>query len=599
MSSRTLSALGALALLYLGRRVLGAEGAWASASAWLGVLAWAAALGMQLRCAKVAKTPARASAHRRALAAQLAATAALPLWALTQRGVQQTLGMSEEAAALAGGVCAVLWPLTLALGLLPFLTVELALSEMPRQVQPRRLRFAQETGLLLAMGLGLFGVLNFLGARHGFDLDLRYLKTTRPGDSSRALIQGLQAPVEALLFFPPASDVAQRAGPYFEALAEESPLFTTRTLDHAAWPELARELKVTDNGVVLLRAGDRRARVNIGLDLAKAAPALKRLDRDVHGALLELTREAATLYFTLGHGEASWSDPDARPERSLRELRAHLQRFNFRVEPLGISASQGREVPPDAAAVVIAGPTQPFHPEELRVLDTWRQRGGRLLVLLEPEGEPDPGLEALAGVELQRSHLHNSRFYLPRGRGEADRANLLTNDLAVHPAVSQTSRSFELKQRGLYFPGTGWLKAAPTLGAAPADLIRAMGGTWAEITGDHSLDPKRERAEGRLPIAMATLDPEPGGWRVATVADSGFLSDEGYAYRNNRGLTLELIRWVAGQEQLGAGVESEQDVRIQHARERDQLLFYGTTFALPALIVLGGALRVRRRRARS
>ena len=85
------------------------------------------------------------------------------------------------------------------------------------------------------------------------------------------------------------------------------------------------------------------------------------------------------LYFTTGHGERRL---DGFEQADYSQIKASLERDNFVSEPLSLMAT--RAVPDDAAAVVIAGPTNPFLTEEKDALRAYLDNGGKLIMLVGP-----------------------------------------------------------------------------------------------------------------------------------------------------------------------------------------------------------------------
>ena len=63
----------------------------------------------------------------------------------------------------------------------------------------------------------------------------------------------------------------------------------------------------------------------------------------------------------------------------------------------------------------------------------------------------------------------------------------------------------------------------------------------------------------------------------------------------NQVLFLDALRWLGGEESFSGAVNTEEDVRIEHTKEKDALWFYATIFGAPAL-VLGLGFWVSRRR---
>ena len=68
--------------------------------------------------------------------------------------------------------------------------------------------------------------------------------------------------------------------------------------------------------------------------------------------------------------------------RRLRPIKQALERDNFTTAPLNLVTT--RAVPDDAAEVVIAGPTNPFLPEEKDALRAYLEGGGKLIALVGP-----------------------------------------------------------------------------------------------------------------------------------------------------------------------------------------------------------------------
>lgn len=555
-----------------------------------------ASVGLRVAALRRAADPTTRRAHRRALGLAGLGIFALGLYALRLPGAVDALGLTGPAADRFGAVLSALWPVLAAASLLPLLLVDRAVSETPAAVQPRRLEGATQTGLALAFAIGLAFPVNYLAVRHRAEADLRYLKTTAAGASTLALVRGLQEPVRAVLFFAPASDVEARLEPYFDTLAGASDAFVVEHADQALDPALSKELKVSSNGTVALVRGKEVERIHVGTGLDKARTVLRKLDETVQQRLLRLTRKARVVYFTVGHEEARWTGADVEPQRKIADLKRVLESLNYRVKELGLDDGLGQDVPDDAAVVVVAGPRRPFLPEELDALRRYRDGGGRLLLLFDPSAEAPPELAALAGVRLHRGILHNERAFVRRTRTPADRALMLTNRYSSHPSVSTLTKL--AGRLVLIAPDAGWLEPAPKTGLRVTETVRSMPGTWADRDGNHAFD--ASAGETRRVYALGTaaeLKTAGGQARVAALADLGALTDAVIRNEANFQYAADTVRWLAGDDDVAGTVEREEDVRIEHTRDQDKAWFYGTIFGVPALVLVGGALRLRRRRS--
>ena len=104
-------------------------------------------------------------------------------------------------------------------------------------------------------------------------------------------------------------------------------------------------------------------------------------------AILSLVApDVPKIYFVTGHGEAALGGAGGgASDRGLRILEEALKRENM--ETADTSLLSG-EVPDDADVIAIIGPTRAYTQAETEALGTYLDRGGRLLLALDPLIEP-------------------------------------------------------------------------------------------------------------------------------------------------------------------------------------------------------------------
>ncbi|MBQ4291093.1 MAG: GldG family protein [Clostridia bacterium] len=115
------------------------------------------------------------------------------------------------------------------------------------------------------------------------------------------------------------------------------------------------------------------------------------------------------LYCTTGHGERQLSDTVAKDIKSE----------NIMTETLSLLSAAGSVIPEDAGAVLVNVPTSDFSEEELATLQSYLNRGGKVILItafeyIDPETMPN--LTALAkacGLQAQQGLLleGNARYY--------------------------------------------------------------------------------------------------------------------------------------------------------------------------------------------
>jgi hypothetical protein len=109
------------------------------------------------------------------------------------------------------------------------------------------------------------------------------------------------------LFFERGSGALGEVRDYFDALQAHG--VTVVTQDAAIDPALAKKMKVSKNGTVGLRCGERSETWQVGEDREEASKKLGKLDEEIRTRLAKISKDPSTVYFT-----ASACRP--RPSRS-------------------------------------------------------------------------------------------------------------------------------------------------------------------------------------------------------------------------------------------------------------------------------------------
>ncbi|MCA2978427.1 MAG: Gldg family protein [Myxococcaceae bacterium] len=508
---------------------------------------------------------------------------------------------------LAGSLAALV-PALLAVALIPTLLVELSYAAMAKApvMEVGRVQEAANAGL----GLGFVAIfafsLQYVVTERDVKKDFSYFRTARPGDATRRLVNSLDEPLEVYLFFPPASDVSTVTQAYFDELKAESAMLKVQVLDQALEPVKSKDLGVSNNGTVVLKKKERKESLYLGTEIEKSRTQLRGLDAEVQKRVLQIAKTRRTVYFTQGHGERT-QDPvsgDQRP--TIDKLWRALQEQNFDVRTLSAAEGLGQDVPRDAAAVFVLGPTRAFPPPEASALVEYGKRGGKLFIALDPEA--GLGFEELLtplGLSFRPEVLTDDKMFARIGRqaSPADFRNIGTRTFSSHPAVTTLSRA----QAAVLLVGAGPLKELDT---HPADLVidmalRSQSTTWNDANNNFTADAPGEvrQAYGLLAAVTrrAASNKVEDELRVLVLSDSDAITDDIVdALEGNVRLVLDGMKWLLGEEQLQGTTNSELDVPMTRTRSQDSAWFYGTTFLAPVLVLaLGFLVRRRGNRPRS
>ncbi|MCK6521814.1 GldG family protein [Myxococcota bacterium] len=609
MSPAVWTTLLGMAALVVGQRLAAGEGALGNGATALGALLIFSGAALRARMISASVNDSQRHAHRKALGFTLAAIASVVVYALSTETFASGLGLSEEGLKRFTVSLSAIWPILWLAAMVPLILVDLAIQDTPKLVQPVRIRQAIDNGLIAALGFALVFPLNYLATQHNKRWDFAYFKTTAPGDSTRAIVESLSEPVVVRVFLPTASEVSAEVMPYFQSLAGGN--LTVELVDHAADPELAKRLKVRDNGNIAITLKDGQEGENtktwkLGADMDSAKRNLRKLDEEFRKKLLEIVKAKRNVYFTVGHDELSWKGGDL-PDDKLSGLRELLGLMNLTPKELGLAEGLAVEVPEDAGVVFIVGPKEPFLPEEIASLNSFMDRGGSLFIALEPDGEPLNDLLAPLGLKRADGRLATGQVVLRRSGDKLDRINLVSNRYSSHDSSTNLSRY--AKQLPLFLSGAGALDEVPGGKGKVTVTVRSLEETWADLDGDLELNESAGESKASRSLAAAVsgaataAEPVEGEekaaeFRALVVADATALADLTLSNKANQVLVVDGVAWLLGEAALGGSVENEEDVKIEHTQEDQSLWFYSTIVAVPALVVLLGLLRVRMRRAK-
>lgn len=575
--------------------------------------------------------PARAAVERLLLGLSLFGVLGLALYFATTRGGLSLFGfdgLERTTLERTQSIATVAWSVLIWLSAVGLLFTEAALLPMrgAARLEVRRVRAAALSGLSLSLAAAYCGLFVYSAGHTGAQADYSYFKTSEPGDSTRKVVTSMTETLKVTAFFPAVSEVRGAVDGYLSTLLEGAEASEYRVVDRYLEPKLAEKNHVFSDGVVVFEHGDDRQSLNIGADMKAARGKLRTLDRDVQQSLLKLVRARRVAYLTVGHGELNASG--ARPGAGARTadlVQNMLRKQNYQVRRFGPGQGSLHEVPSDAEIVLVLGPTEPFAPEEIEVLRQYANGGGRLLLALDADAlgagagqdvlaapaaqmEHLSQLAGLVGLTYNRRLLVNERQHMRRRADLSDRALLVTNRFSSHASVSTLSRN---SNRAAVIVGrSGYLETPPKGEARVDKAVRAAGGTFFDLNQNYAFDPASEKkGDYTLAAAVSRTLPKPAGakaedeapeMRAFVLADADCLSDLMLAnFAPNRLLAIDALRWLGGEESYVGEVVSEEDVRIEHTKQKDLVWFYATLFGAPGLVLLAGLAIARRRRGAS
>ncbi|MBM66410.1 MAG: hypothetical protein CMH55_09270 [Myxococcales bacterium] len=446
----------------------------------------------------------------------------------------------------------------------------------------------------MVMAIAAIMLLNVSAHYRSVSWDLSQNRSAKPGTASQAMVKRLEAPLEVLLFFPRANDVLEKVERYFAGLDGGDKLKVSLH-DRLLEPELAKEHKVVQEGSIVLKTGKSSRLWQVGAKKNIARSRLKKLDAEFQKQLHKLMHaQGRTAYLVTGHGEVN-QRVEASPTR-VRFLQEVLRRLGYELKDLSLKNGLGRKVPDDAGLVLLLGPLEGLSEAEGNSLASYFAGGGRLLMGLQPEGQPLPApLQKALGLRHDPHLLMHDKLHLARRRDASDRSLIVTGSFASHPAVSTLARG--QRPMGVILGGAGPLhKGAPAKEVKVSFTLRSMPDTWAAANGDGVQQKAEEKGQVHQLGAAVVHEREDRDGKALVYGDADLFADEQMGALGNRYLLIDGLNWLADEESFSGTTDQVEDLPVQHSRSEDALIFHGTVFGLPLLVLAGGFAYLRRRR---
>jgi hypothetical protein len=622
-----------LLFFFLGERLFGHLSGARFVLTGLGVVVLLGVTGARLWTMS-SSSGARRRVERALLLCHVGTLLALVLYVLTTDWGLAKLGLTDTGAAHFHGAVTVLYLAVLVASIVPLLMAELSLGVALRtafDVQPDaeadagveflRVREIGWSGLSVGLALSFLMVTCQVAEQRNVQRDVSYFKTSSPGESTTKMVASSSDPIKVLLFFPEANEVKDQVRGYFQTLASDTGRLAVEVHDRLASAEIAGKYKaVKDGTVVMIRGtGDKEKTQTIDLDpdIAKARSStskLRNLDREVNSALIKLMRDKRKAYVTVGHGEMN--DPESMPaelkgkvpERTTTSFKRALADLNYEIKNLGLM-ELGKDVPDDATVLIILSPTVPLQPGEWESLVRFLDRGGHLLLALDPKGQIGMGpLEGKFALKMLPGDLTDEVQFLQQRGKLPDRRLVLTNQFSAHASTTTLSK---LVDRGILLIDAGALDDVPFTGKpdqAPKKTItiRSMDSSFLDTNENFAFDSATEKKQ-RWSIAAAVEGAKvtgKDGYRALVFADVDFFAD--LYGRDPLGriapvlasgpLLGDAIKWLGGDEMFTGEVVSEDDKPIQHTKNQDVVWFMLTLVGAPIVVLTLGLLGTIRRR---
>lgn len=414
------------------------------------------------------------------------------------------------------------------------LTAFLDPDRVRRFIFGRQLKYGSNAVIMLAAFIGILFFINLIVFQNPRSWDLTENQTNTLAPETKSILHSLPQTVTARAYYSTKADPSP-ARKLLENFSQQSTgKFQFEFIDPDSNPVAAQQDGVDRDATIVLVMAEHREPVSVAGE--------KELDI---GLVRLINPSNQVVYFLTGHGEA---DIEQSLDTSYSLVKTALENKNYKVQSLNL-ANQNK-VPDDAKVVVIPGPQTPLAEAETRLIQSYLDNGGSIILMENPRAltkfgdAPDPltGLLSAWGITFQNDILFDPNANPPL-LVYADPLNY-----GQHPITENlrgiNSRFFTAQSLSLSPNPTGI-----TLTALAQTYQEAWGETdFSSIQNNQvAFDSARDHP-GPLILAAAAENQTTRG-RLVVFGDSEFAANGLYklGYGN---IFLNSVDWATRQEKL-------------------------------------------------
>ena len=466
-------------------------------------------------------------------------------------------------------------------------------DELKAGLSSRSTKFGSNAFIMVVFVFGILVVVNMLLTRYTFRLDTTASKMYSLSDQTRKVLKNLDKDVNVYGFFK--SGEEGRAQEFMTEYAHFSTRFKSDFIDPDKKPGITKKYGVNAYGTLVFVCEDKQEKIS---DVTEEA---------ITNALIKVTREGVKkIYFTTGHGEKDYDNAEQAGYSAVKDAIAEL---NYEIGKIFLVQSPD-SIPADCALLVISGPqTDLLQPERTKI-DAYLNRGGKLLLMLEPES-PQSYSDLLQQWGI---NVGNDLIVELSPVGQLFGAGPImpvVNTYEKHPISEGFNGMMTLFSQ---------VRSVPKADNAPAgvtvtEIARTSANSWGETS---PLD-----AEGRVgfdqgsdnqgPLAVFTIAEKSaenplqnndatglaGGdvkTRLAVFGDSDFASNAYFKFQANGNLFLNTVNWLAMEEDLiSIRPRDPEDRRLSLNAKQSKMMLWLGVILMPLIIFALGIFVYRKR----
>jgi ABC-type uncharacterized transport system involved in gliding motility auxiliary subunit len=431
--------------------------------------------------------------------------------------------------------------------------------------------------ILTSVFLGILIFANLLIHRHKqrFDLTQGNLFTLAP--QTIKFVADLPREVKLTAFFQLETAEKIAFTNLIAGYLEETDKIEIAYIDPDKNPAVTKQYGVTTYGTIVLESGTKETKIQ------------NPNEENLTNALLKVTRdEQKIIYFLEGHGE---NQINSLENEGYQTAKINLEQDGFIVKPLLLLKTG--EVPEDASVLVVAGPKKPIQAEEQNSIQSYLDKGGAVMMLVDPKSK----FGVILGGDIvidPMSKLFGGDFAAP-----------VVNQYTVHDITSE----FVL---ATIFPIIQSVRGIPGAKVETVELLKTSENSWGESDFESGTVKFDAGSDIKGPVSVAVVatkllglekphsengephehdEPKPKATLIV-IGDSDFSNNRYSNFSGNGDFFLNTVSWLAEEENLiSIRPKERKNTPVHITRAWGTAIFILGLLVFPGLIA-GAGIRV-------
>ncbi|SEP00605.1 GldG family protein [Nitrosovibrio sp. Nv6] len=442
-----------------------------------------------------------------------------------------------------------------------------------------RAHWLVRNGLFAIMLVSLVGLPGYLAWETRTQWDVTQNERNSLSEASVEVLEKIDGPILATVYASQDAqlgNVSKKIRDFLSPYQRIKPDFDVTFIDPAEQPKLAQAAGVQTNGEMVIELNGRREHL------------ISFNERALINLLMRLARSHDKLVMALsGHGERKL---DGAASADLGEFGKQLIANGFRIQTLNFAIAA--DVPPDTSVLIISSPQVDLPEGVVEKLLAYIESGGNLLWLLDQE--PLHGLQPLA--EKLELTLTPGVVIDPQARQlKAPITFSVGANYGQHPVTN----NFDYIT---VFPFARQITVNDNEEWRSVSLVEAAQTGWVEtgkldtgIVFDTMYD-----VSGPVSIAAAlSRSLHEREQRIAVIGSGYFLANTYLGHGKNLDFGINLVNWLAGDEDLIAiQPRATVDSSLSLNESTLTIMAWGFLIVMPLIFLTSGMIIWRRRRKR-